>query len=308
MLPVLGALQGFSTIAAVISVGFVLAHVRVLGMEARNILADLAFFVASPALLLVVLSKAPVSAVLSWGLVVAAGEALLVMAIAAAIARWRWGMGLGETVLAALCSGYVNSGNLGLPIALYVLGDITYAAPVLLLQLLVLTPVSMTVLDSQLHFCQAGCDVKGGRAVAQPDHGGGTDRSGPVGDRPPASVGAPRPDHAHRQPRGALHADRVWSCAAVGAATEEGPRPGSNVVGPQTRRAAGDRRVVGGASGCGGTSCSLSSSWPRCPPRRTSSPIHCAMSRASISPATPSSSRPGLAPGFLVAALVFGEA
>ena len=99
--------------------GFVLAHVGVLGMEARNILADLAFFVASPALLLVVLSKAPVSAVLSWGLVVAAGGALLVMAIAAAIAHWRWGMGLGETVLAALCSGYVNSGNLGLPIALY---------------------------------------------------------------------------------------------------------------------------------------------------------------------------------------------
>jgi len=153
---VLGALQGFSTIAAVISVGFVLAHVGVLGMEARNILADLAFFVASPALLLVVLSKAPVSAVLSWGLVVAAGGALLVMAIAAAIAHWRWGMGLGETVLAALCSGYVKSGNLGLPIALYVLGDITYAAPVLLLQLLVLTPVSMTVLDSQLPFAKPG--------------------------------------------------------------------------------------------------------------------------------------------------------
>jgi malonate transporter and related proteins len=104
----------------------------------------------------VVLSKAPVSAVLSWGLVVAAGGALLVMAIAAAIAHWRWGMGLGETVLAALCSGYVNSGNLGLPIALYVLGDITYAAPVLLLQLLVLTPVSMTVLDSQLPFAKPG--------------------------------------------------------------------------------------------------------------------------------------------------------
>lgn len=76
---VLGALQGFSTIAAVISVGFVLAHVGVLGMEARNILADLAFFVASPALLLVVLSKAPVSAVLSWGLVVAAGGAMAIL-------------------------------------------------------------------------------------------------------------------------------------------------------------------------------------------------------------------------------------
>jgi predicted permease len=153
---VLGALQGFSTIAAVIAVGFVLAHLGVLGLDARNILADLAFFVASPALLLVVLAQAPVSVVLSWGLLVAAGGALLVMAVAAAIAHWRWGMGLGETVMAALCSGYVNSGNLGLPIALYVLGDITYAAPVLLFQLLVLTPVSMTILDSQLPGAKPG--------------------------------------------------------------------------------------------------------------------------------------------------------
>jgi predicted permease len=153
---VLGALQGFSTIAAVIAVGFVLAHLGVLGLDARNILADLAFFVASPALLLVVLAQAPVSVVLSWGLLVAAGGALLVMAVAAAIAHWRWGMGLGETVMAALCSGYVNSGNLGLPIALYVLGDITYAAPVLLFQLLVLTPVSMTILDSRLPGAKPG--------------------------------------------------------------------------------------------------------------------------------------------------------
>ena len=65
----LGALQGFSTITAVIAVGWVLAHRGILGLEARQILADLAFFVASPALLLVVLAKAPVGEVLSSGAV-----------------------------------------------------------------------------------------------------------------------------------------------------------------------------------------------------------------------------------------------
>ena len=152
----LGALQGFSTITAVIAVGWVLAHRGILGLEARQILADLAFFVASPALLLVVLAKAPVGEVLSSGVVVAAGSAAGVMAVAAAVARWRWRVGVGETVMAALCAGYVNSGNLGLPIALYVLGNVAYAAPVLLLQLLVLTPVSMTILDSQLPGARAG--------------------------------------------------------------------------------------------------------------------------------------------------------
>lgn len=152
----LGALQGFSTISAVVAVGFVLAHVGVLGLEARKILADVAFFVASPALLLVVLSRAPVGEVVSSGLVVAVVSSVVVLAVAAGVARWRWGMGLGDTVMAGLCAGYVNSGNLGLPIALYVLGNITYAAPVLLYQLLILTPVSMTVLDSQLPGARAG--------------------------------------------------------------------------------------------------------------------------------------------------------
>lgn len=146
---VLGALQGFATISAVVAVGWVLAHVGVLGLEARQILADLAFFVASPALLLVVLSRAPVGGVFTTGLLVAVVSALAVMALAAGVARWRWGAGPGDTVMAALCAGYVNSGNLGLPIALYVLGDAVYAAPILLLQLLVLTPISMTILDSQ---------------------------------------------------------------------------------------------------------------------------------------------------------------
>ena len=152
----LGALQGFSTITAVIAVGWVLAHRGILGLEARQILADLAFFVASPALLLVVLAKAPVGEVLSSGVVVAAASAATVMAVAAAVARWRWRVGVGDTVMAALCAGYVNSGNLGLPIALYVLGNVAYAAPVLLLQLLVITPVSMTILDSQLPGARAG--------------------------------------------------------------------------------------------------------------------------------------------------------
>ncbi|MBK8469882.1 MAG: AEC family transporter [Candidatus Phosphoribacter sp.] len=145
----LGALQGFSTILAVVLVGWLLAHFGVLRLEARQILADVAFFVASPALLLVVLSKAPVSQVLSGGLAVAAMSSVAVMLVAAAIAHWRWRVATGETVMAALCAGYVNSGNLGLPIALYVLGNVTYAAPVLLYQLLVLTPVSMSVLDAQ---------------------------------------------------------------------------------------------------------------------------------------------------------------
>ena len=46
-----------------------------------------------------------------------------------------------------MASGYVNAGNLGLPIATYALGNAAEVAPVLLFQLAVLTPFFTTVLD-----------------------------------------------------------------------------------------------------------------------------------------------------------------
>ena len=50
-------------------------------------------------------------------------------------------------MVGALSSSYVNAGNLGLPIAAYVLGDAALVAPVLILQLLVITPLAFGVLD-----------------------------------------------------------------------------------------------------------------------------------------------------------------
>ena len=43
---------------------------------------------------------------------------------------------------------YVNANNIGLPVATYVLGSATFVAPVLLYQLLVITPIVLTVLDT----------------------------------------------------------------------------------------------------------------------------------------------------------------
>lgn len=144
----LGALQGFTTIGAVIAVGWLVAHLRLFDERGQRMLADLAFFVASPALLLVILSGMSTGAVFSKSLLVAFLSALVVMLIAAVTSRFAWGQPAGERVMVALCAGYVNSGNLGLPIALYVLGDIAYAAPILLMQLLIFTPISMAMLDA----------------------------------------------------------------------------------------------------------------------------------------------------------------
>lgn len=144
----LGVLQGFATIAAVVALGWALAHFGVLGTSGQLFLSRLAFYVASPALLLVVMSRTPISAILSANLVVSALSVVVTVGLYLTTARVRWRPPLGESVIGSLCSAYVNAGNLGLPIALYVLGDISLMAPTLLLQLLVITPISLALLDA----------------------------------------------------------------------------------------------------------------------------------------------------------------
>lgn len=48
----------------------------------------------------------------------------------------------------ALSAGQVNSNNIGIPLSLYLLGSAAYPAPVILMQLLVFTPISLTILDT----------------------------------------------------------------------------------------------------------------------------------------------------------------
>ncbi len=59
-----------------------------------------------------------------------------------------WKRSVGETVIGALSAGQVNSNNIGIPLSLYLLGSAAYPAPVILLQLLVFTPITMAILDA----------------------------------------------------------------------------------------------------------------------------------------------------------------
>lgn len=143
----LGVLQGFTVLAVVIGLGVLLAHLKVLGEDSQRVLAQLAFFVASPALLITVMADADISELFSTNLAVTGLAVGVTITLYLVIARWRYKQPVPETTLAALSSVYVNAANLGLPIAAYVLGDVSLVAPVLLFQLLVLQPVGLAVLD-----------------------------------------------------------------------------------------------------------------------------------------------------------------
>ncbi|UPT40436.1 AEC family transporter [Streptomyces sp. WAC00303] len=142
-----GVLTGFTVIATVIAVGYVIGRRGYLGQDGRTVLTRLAFNVATPALLFTMLAGADLSVVLSTRLLVTAtataAAAGVFVVVAGLFLRWD----AGRVTIGALCSSYVNAGNLGIPIAVYVLGDASLVAPVLLLQQIVVTPLALTVLD-----------------------------------------------------------------------------------------------------------------------------------------------------------------
>ena len=142
-----GVFEGFATIGAIIALGVLLAQIGVLDLTAQRVLSRLSFFVASPALMVTVLSRADVGSVLSKNLAATAVAVLVCAVLYVVAARFLWRKPLADTVVGTLCAVYVNAGNLGLPIAAYVLGDAALVAPTLLMQMLVLQPVALAVLD-----------------------------------------------------------------------------------------------------------------------------------------------------------------
>ncbi len=142
-----GVLAGFVTVGAVIGLGILLAHIRILDEASQRLLIRLAFFVASPALMITVLGEADISRIFSATLVASVTSVVVTASAYLVLARLVWRRTAGETVIGTFASAYVNAGNLGLPIAAYVLGDASLIAPMLLTQLLVLQPVGLAVLD-----------------------------------------------------------------------------------------------------------------------------------------------------------------
>ncbi|WP_439593235.1 AEC family transporter [Microbacterium sp.] len=144
----LESLTGFVVVGVAILVGWIIGRIDLLGEHGRPVLARLTFFVLSPFLLFVVLAQADVRTLFSAYLPIAAIAAVAMFAIYVVVARFAWKRSVGETVIGALSAGQVNSNNIGIPLSLYLLGSAAYPAPVILLQLLVFTPVTMAILDA----------------------------------------------------------------------------------------------------------------------------------------------------------------
>jgi len=139
---------GLAVFAVVIAVGWLLVRAGAVPVGSDTVLTRVCFYAATPALLVTTLAGADLAAVASRGTAVAVVAELLGIGTAWCMQRLVLHREAAESMIGALASGYVNAANLGIPVLVLVLGDATAVAPILLLQLLVLPPITFTVLDA----------------------------------------------------------------------------------------------------------------------------------------------------------------
>ncbi|MDO9395371.1 MAG: AEC family transporter [Herbiconiux sp.] len=143
----LGVLSGFGIIGFVILVGYLVQRLGFLPEGTRPILNQVAFFVATPALLFSVLARSHPSTVFSAPILVTLLSVVVSAGLFLTASRLWFRRPVAETTVGTASSAYVNANNIGLPVATYVLGNPQLVAPLLLLQLIVLAPITLSVLD-----------------------------------------------------------------------------------------------------------------------------------------------------------------
>src|SRR5215212_253381 len=140
-------IDGYVVIFLPVLAGVVVGAAGVLGPGADRVLNTLVFTVLNPCLLFTVTFHGDLGAVLSSGALVAALSAATAMGTFAVTARLWLRRPFAGATIPALAAGYTNAGYIGIPVATYVLGNAAAVLPVLLLQLLVITPIALFTLD-----------------------------------------------------------------------------------------------------------------------------------------------------------------
>ncbi|MEU4243292.1 AEC family transporter [Actinoplanes sp. NPDC026619] len=137
------ALDGFALIGAIVLVGWLVGRFLGLSAEAEEALGKLVYAVLAPCLLFTVVARADLHVLFSEPLLVSGVAAVLTFLAYALIFHRR---DRGTRIVGALGAGYVNANYIGIPIATYVLNDAALVVPIVMLQLLVITPIVLAML------------------------------------------------------------------------------------------------------------------------------------------------------------------
>ncbi|WP_273119198.1 AEC family transporter [Actinomyces dentalis] len=139
--------SGLAVFAVVIAVGWALVRFGAVPAGSDTILTGVCFYAATPALLVTTIGGADLATVVSRTTLAGLLAETLGIVSAWLVHRLALRRSVAESTIGALAAGYVNAANLGIPVLIVLLGDATAIAPILLLQLLVISPAAFAVLD-----------------------------------------------------------------------------------------------------------------------------------------------------------------
>ncbi len=140
----ISALSGFALIGVIVLVGWATRRWGGLPENAEAVLGRLVYSVMTPCLLFSGVAAADLGVLLSEPLVVSTAAALGCFGLHVLIVRRG---DRGTRIVGALAAGYTNANYIGIPVATYVLGDAALVVPIVMLQLLIVTPVALTLLE-----------------------------------------------------------------------------------------------------------------------------------------------------------------
>lgn len=141
-------LSAFAPIWMLTAAGYAVGRSGLLGAQAEAVLGRFVFHVAMPAALFGMVSGSRPADFAHLPVVAFAAATALVSGLGYVVARRLFGRGRADGAISGMASGYVNSANLGIPVAVQVLGDASFVAQVILFQVLLVSPVILTLLDS----------------------------------------------------------------------------------------------------------------------------------------------------------------
>ncbi|WP_370948938.1 AEC family transporter [Amycolatopsis sp. cg5] len=146
----MSVLPAFAPIWAITGLGYLLSRFAVLGDRADQVLTRFAFTVAMPAVVFSTLTSTSFSALVNPGLLAFVAGTAAVGITAAVLSRWVFRRKRGEGVVTGMAACYTNAGNLGIPVALQVLGGSSFIVSVLLIQSLGMMPLMLGLLESDV--------------------------------------------------------------------------------------------------------------------------------------------------------------
>jgi malonate transporter and related proteins len=140
----ISALSGFALIGVIVLVGWAAGRWAGLPDNTEAVLGRLVYSVMTPCLLYTGVAAADLRVLLSEPLIVSTAAAVGCFGLHVLIVR---GRDRGARIVGALAAGYTNANYIGIPVATYVLGDPALVVPIVMLQLLIITPVALTLLQ-----------------------------------------------------------------------------------------------------------------------------------------------------------------